>query len=199
MRARSSLVLMAVLIALVVYVVRHERDREDRRAEERASGVGDVGQHERQGKQRPERLVLRRHQVEVVPDRVARRGVPLRSPAELDPEATQLARLPQDQQSGDRGDAAAGDDERQPRRPAAPCDGQPLPDSIKNTLQHALRWGGTSLDDLAYLLPDGRAGDYMGRLRAYGREGEGCTRCGGEIIRTVIRARSSFWCPRCQV
>ncbi len=70
--------------------------------------------------------------------------------------------------------------------------------AIKDTLQHALRWGGTSLDDLAYLLPDGRTGDYVKRLRAYGREGERCRRCAGEITRTVIRARSSFWCPECQ-
>lgn len=70
--------------------------------------------------------------------------------------------------------------------------------AIKDTLQHALRWGGTSLDDLAYLLPDGRTGEYVNRLRAYGREGEHCRRCGGEITRTVIRQRSSFWCPGCQ-
>ncbi len=70
--------------------------------------------------------------------------------------------------------------------------------AIKDTLQHALRWGGTSLDDLAYLLPDGRTGDYVRRLRAYGREGQRCRRCGGEIRRDVIRARSSFWCPGCQ-
>ncbi len=70
--------------------------------------------------------------------------------------------------------------------------------AIRITLQHALRWGGTSLDDLAYLLPDGRTGDYVNRLRAYGREGEPCRRCGGEITRTVIRARSSFWCGGCQ-
>jgi formamidopyrimidine-DNA glycosylase len=70
---------------------------------------------------------------------------------------------------------------------------------IRDTLQHALRWGGTSLDDLAYLLPDGRTGDYVSRLRAYGREGEPCRRCGEAITRTVIRARSSFWCRGCQV
>jgi formamidopyrimidine-DNA glycosylase len=71
--------------------------------------------------------------------------------------------------------------------------------SIKRTLESGLRWGGTSLDDLAYLLPDGRAGRYLSRLRAYGREGEACHRCGSEIRRTVIRGRSSFWCPGCQV
>ncbi len=70
--------------------------------------------------------------------------------------------------------------------------------AIATTLQNALRSGGTSLDDLAYLLPDGRTGDYMARLRAYGREGDRCRRCGGEIVRTLVRARSSFWCPQCQ-
>lgn len=70
--------------------------------------------------------------------------------------------------------------------------------AIKATLEAGLRWGGTSLDDLAFLLPDGRAGRYLRRLRVYGREGEPCRRCGSEIRRTVIRSRSSHWCPGCQ-
>lgn len=70
--------------------------------------------------------------------------------------------------------------------------------AIKDTLQHALKWGGTSLDDLAYLLPDGRTGEYVDRLRAYGREGEACHRCGTQLTRDVIRGRSSFWCSGCQ-
>lgn len=69
---------------------------------------------------------------------------------------------------------------------------------IKASIAAGLRWGGTSLDDLAYLLPDGRAGRNLVRLRAYGREGLPCRRCGAEITRTVIRGRSSFWCPGCQ-
>ena len=32
----------------------------------------------------------------------------------------------------------------------------------------------------------------------YGREGESCTQCGGEIRRFVQQGRSTFWCPRCQ-
>ncbi len=71
--------------------------------------------------------------------------------------------------------------------------------AIKDTLQNAIDHGGTSLDDLAYLLPDGRAGDYLPELRVYGREGETCRRCGGEIRRSVLRGRSSFWCPGCQI
>jgi formamidopyrimidine-DNA glycosylase len=70
--------------------------------------------------------------------------------------------------------------------------------AIKATLAAGLKHGGTSLDDLAYLLPDGRAGEYTARLRAYGREDEPCGRCRRPIKRDVIRQRSSFWCPGCQ-
>lgn len=69
---------------------------------------------------------------------------------------------------------------------------------IEETLAAAVDQGGTSLDDLAYLLPDGRAGDFLDRLRVYGREGEACPRCGGEIRRVVLRGRSAFWCEDCQ-
>ena len=51
---------------------------------------------------------------------------------------------------------------------------------------------------LAYLLPDGRAGEYVNRLRVYGREGARCRRCGSTIIREIIRQRSTFSCPECQ-
>lgn len=70
--------------------------------------------------------------------------------------------------------------------------------AIRPVLDAGLRRGGTSLGDLAYLLPDGRAGEHLAHLAVYGREGQGCPRCGGEIVRTTIRARSSHWCPGCQ-
>ena len=70
--------------------------------------------------------------------------------------------------------------------------------AIRPVLGAGLRHGGTSLGDLAYLLPDGRTGDYLQQLAAYGRAGEPCRRCGGIIERTVIRGRSSFWCRGCQ-
>ena len=88
-----------------------------------------------------------------------------------------------------------------PDRPAGTLDAteiRAIRGAIRPVLAAGLRHGGTSLADLAYLLPDGRAGEYTGRLDAYGREGEPCRRCGAEIVRTVIRARSSFWCPGCQ-
>ena len=88
-----------------------------------------------------------------------------------------------------------------PHRPGGSLDSADvarLRRAITVTLQAGLDAGGTSLDDMAYLLPDGRAGDYQMRLRAYGREGERCRRCGGTIRRDVVRGRSSFWCPACQ-
>ena len=71
--------------------------------------------------------------------------------------------------------------------------------AVRPVLEAGLRHGGTSLGDLAYLLPDGRAGQYLERLAAYGREGEACRRCGGIIERVVIRSRSSHWCRGCQI
>lgn len=73
-----------------------------------------------------------------------------------------------------------------------------LRSAVRPVLEAGLRHGGTSLDDLAYLLPDGRAGDYLRRLRVYGRSGERCRRCGGTVERSVIRSRSTFWCAGCQ-
>lgn len=70
--------------------------------------------------------------------------------------------------------------------------------AVSEVLDAAISHGGTTLDDLAYLLPDGRAGDNMTRLRVYGREGEPCDECGTPIERIVLRARSTHFCPTCQ-
>jgi formamidopyrimidine-DNA glycosylase len=70
--------------------------------------------------------------------------------------------------------------------------------SIRPVLKAGIEAGGTTLSDLAYLLPDGRAGENLERLRVYGREGEDCRRCGALIERVIVGGRSSFYCPRCQ-
>lgn len=69
---------------------------------------------------------------------------------------------------------------------------------IRPVLEAGIAAGGTSLADLGYLLPDGRAGRFMVKLRAYGREGEPCLTCGKPIEREVIAQRSSYYCPSCQ-
>ena len=73
-----------------------------------------------------------------------------------------------------------------------------LRSAVGQVLATAIENGGTSLDDLAYLLPDGRAGDNLDRLLVYGRTDLPCVRCGTPIERLVIRGRSSHFCPSCQ-
>lgn len=71
--------------------------------------------------------------------------------------------------------------------------------SIRPVLDAGLAAGGTTLADLAYLLPDGRAGGYLERLSVYDRTGEPCRRCRTPIARMVIGGRSAHWCPHCQI
>lgn len=89
-----------------------------------------------------------------------------------------------------------------PRRPGGSLESAEcaaLRTAIASTMTDGLRWGGTSLDDLAYLLPDGRAGEFAARLAVYGRTDEPCPNCATPIRRTVLRQRSTHWCPSCQV
>lgn len=73
-----------------------------------------------------------------------------------------------------------------------------LREAITSVLAEGIAAGGTSLDDLAYLLPDGRAGAFGARLAVYGRDGQPCRSCGTAVERVVVSGRSSHYCPRCQ-
>jgi formamidopyrimidine-DNA glycosylase len=73
-----------------------------------------------------------------------------------------------------------------------------LRDAIVPVLEAGVAHGGTSLNDLAYLLPDGRVGEFLEHLGVYGREGDPCRNCGASIQRLVIAQRSSHFCPSCQ-
>ena len=73
-----------------------------------------------------------------------------------------------------------------------------LLDSVQVVLETAIDTGGTTLGDLAYLLPDGQAGDNLRSLHVYGREAEPCHSCGTPIERVAVRARSTHFCPECQ-
>lgn len=85
-----------------------------------------------------------------------------------------------------------------------PADSLTLPEwravrsAVRSVLAAGLEHGGTSLDDLAYLLPDGRAGRHLDYLAVYGRKGRPCRRCGAAVLREVIGGRSSHRCPVCQ-
>lgn len=70
--------------------------------------------------------------------------------------------------------------------------------AVHLVLEAAIDAGGTTLDDLAYLLPDGQAGENLRSLQVYGRDDQPCRSCGTPIQRIVIRSRSTHFCPSCQ-
>jgi formamidopyrimidine-DNA glycosylase len=86
---------------------------------------------------------------------------------------------------------------------ARPADGlsqakrRALLTSARDVMAHAITQGGTSFDSL-YVDAHGEPGYFERELKAYGRDGEPCPRCGSPIERTKFMNRSSFSCPRCQ-
>lgn len=68
--------------------------------------------------------------------------------------------------------------------------------AMKEILTEATKLRGTS-DDM-YLDARGEEGEYVPRLKVYGREGEKCKKCGAIIKRLKIGGRSAHYCPKCQ-
>lgn len=68
---------------------------------------------------------------------------------------------------------------------------------VRLVLEKALAEGGTSFD-AQYVNVNGQAGYFAHSLNAYGRTGQPCPRCGGEIRRDAFMNRSSHYCPKCQ-
>lgn len=68
--------------------------------------------------------------------------------------------------------------------------------AIRAVLREALADAGTTLRD--YRAVNGLSGSFQTRLRVYGRDGSGCSRCSGSIRRIVQAGRGSFFCPGCQ-
>ena len=68
--------------------------------------------------------------------------------------------------------------------------------ALRRVLRDAIRAGGTTLRN--YRDANGNEGRFGRVLRAYGRDGEPCSRCRSPIERIVFGGRSAFRCPRCQ-
>ncbi|MBR1374563.1 MAG: bifunctional DNA-formamidopyrimidine glycosylase/DNA-(apurinic or apyrimidinic site) lyase [Cardiobacteriaceae bacterium] len=68
--------------------------------------------------------------------------------------------------------------------------------AVKDRLQAGIQAGGTTLRDFFH--PDGKPGYFSQKLAVYGKVGEKCMRCSGEIENEKISGRSSFFCPKCQ-
>jgi formamidopyrimidine-DNA glycosylase len=67
---------------------------------------------------------------------------------------------------------------------------------LREILEKAILLRGSSISD--FLDAEGQPGEYQRHHRAYGREGEGCYRCGTMIRRAIVAGRSSYFCPKCQ-
>lgn len=68
--------------------------------------------------------------------------------------------------------------------------------TTKKILKKAVKLKGTSISD--FRLIDGSKGHYQTERKVYRRQGKKCSRCGGEIQRKKMGARSTHFCPTCQ-
>jgi len=71
-----------------------------------------------------------------------------------------------------------------------------LHETIQEILSMAIDNMGTTVDTYAGI--NGEFGGFQAYLKAYGRTGKPCLRCGTSIRREVIGSRSTHYCPRCQ-
>lgn len=72
-----------------------------------------------------------------------------------------------------------------------------LLEEVRVVLRRALEEGGTSFD-AQYVNVNGASGYFSHSLRAYGRQGLPCPRCGRPIVREQFMNRGSHFCRRCQ-
>jgi len=68
--------------------------------------------------------------------------------------------------------------------------------SIKQVLDEAIRYGGSSVDD--YVRLSGERGTYAQYHKVYGREGERCFFCKTPVKRISLGGRGTYFCPECQ-
>jgi formamidopyrimidine-DNA glycosylase len=70
--------------------------------------------------------------------------------------------------------------------------------AIREVVQDAIRYRGTTLADEAYVDLFGKAGEFQTELKVYGRKGLACRRCRTPIDIVKISGRNSYFCPQCQ-
>lgn len=71
-----------------------------------------------------------------------------------------------------------------------------LRDAIVTVLRQGIANRGTSLND--YVDATGAMGNNQSFLNVYGREGEPCVTCGARVKMSVMGARSTYFCVKCQ-
>lgn len=68
--------------------------------------------------------------------------------------------------------------------------------ALVDVLERAVEMRGSSVDD--YVDAEGLKGGFQNVLSVYGKAGMNCPRCKGEVVRTVIAQRGTWWCRTCQ-
>ncbi|MFC0232783.1 DNA-formamidopyrimidine glycosylase [Vagococcus entomophilus] len=68
--------------------------------------------------------------------------------------------------------------------------------AIIKVLFEAVAAGGTTVR--SYLNALGEAGNFQQQLKAYGKEGQPCVRCGTAIKKIKVAQRGTHFCPKCQ-
>ncbi|HWB12300.1 MAG TPA: bifunctional DNA-formamidopyrimidine glycosylase/DNA-(apurinic or apyrimidinic site) lyase [Pirellulales bacterium] len=79
-----------------------------------------------------------------------------------------------------------------------PADWQQVHAAMREVLQEAIRYEGSTLADGTYRNALNNAGNYQHHHRVYDRADQPCGVCGTIIVRVVQAQRSTFFCPRCQ-
>ncbi|HSR87976.1 MAG TPA: bifunctional DNA-formamidopyrimidine glycosylase/DNA-(apurinic or apyrimidinic site) lyase, partial [Pontiella sp.] len=72
--------------------------------------------------------------------------------------------------------------------------------AIRQVLKVGVRNRGTSLGDgkTNYRDVEGSSGGHREKVKAYGRGGKPCERCGSRLEKTVVAQRGTTFCPKCQ-
>ena len=86
-----------------------------------------------------------------------------------------------------------------PLRPGGALDAkerETLAREIRTRLGEGVRLLGCSLSDFVDTM--GQQGEFQNWLQAYGKHGQGCSRCGASFVRTVVAGRGTSYCPGCQ-
>lgn len=71
--------------------------------------------------------------------------------------------------------------------------------ALVETIQEAVKYRGSTLEDDGYVDPGGQPGEFQLHHNVYGHEGDPCRRCRRPIARRKVGNRSSFFCEACQV
>lgn len=88
--------------------------------------------------------------------------------------------------------------------PERPCDRLKAEDwrrlhqFLREVLETAIRYEGSTLSDGTYRNALNQAGGYQNHHRVYDRAGMPCATCGQAVLRIVQAQRATFYCPTCQ-